>query len=333
MPPQIYDGSWRRPNKCGCHKVAYRDEAAALAAAELHGAEFDTQFRAYKCPGTTRWHLATRGFHPRALKSRPRILAWHISARGVISQEGLMHEVGLDPSANRASKAANRFFKTLKIFAELGLVKLDDPRPPYIKATDYDGLSRVMAVGLQEYAESRGVSITKPPGSNAVTSRVEHAARSIGTPEEAAAVYYQHVHQASDDRLGYIEPCNSGEDRTVYRVGDVVYKVPRSRLTANLYDHRTQEEARRRGYRWAPPASTLWKVHDGVWDQDVDVLAMPYLEDDGSAPDPVLLAEMQAQTGLNKHGIAVDSSNYVVIGGQPIVLDFSTVVLDYDVTT
>jgi hypothetical protein len=30
------------------------------AAAELRREEFDTPFRAYKCPGTTRWHLATR---------------------------------------------------------------------------------------------------------------------------------------------------------------------------------------------------------------------------------------------------------------------------------
>ena len=85
-----------------------------------------------------------------------------------------------------------------------------------------------------------------------------------------------------------------------------------------------QEEARRRGYRWAPAASALWIIHDGVWDEDVAVLAMPYLESDGSAPDPVLTAEMQAQA-TGRSGDAVDGTNYVVIAGQPIVIDFCAV--------
>jgi hypothetical protein len=141
----------------------------------------------------------------------------------------------------------------------------------------------------------------------------------VGTHADAVAIYYQHEHDVTDDRLGWVEPCGSGEDRTVYRVGDVVYKIP-TRPTANPYDHRTQTEARHRGYRWAPAASTLWTVRDGVWGEDVAVLAMPYLESDGTDPDPALMAEMKAQSGGT-----VDGTNYVVIAGQPIVIDFCTV--------
>jgi hypothetical protein len=163
--PRLYGGgrsAWQRPNKCDCGKIPYRDEAAALAAAELRREEFDTPFRAYKCPGTTRWHLATRGFRPEALKSRPRVLAWHLSARRVVSWDGLLREFGLDSPEGRRSKVGKSLFRTLRVFTELGLVNLDDPRPPYITAVDYDGLLRVMTVGLQEYAESRGVTVTKP---------------------------------------------------------------------------------------------------------------------------------------------------------------------------
>ena len=146
-----------------------------------------------------------------------------------------------------------------------------------------------------------------------------------GTHADAVAVYYQHEHDVVDERLGWIEPCGAGEDRTVYRVGGTVYKIP-TRPTANPYDHGTQEEARRRGYRWAPAASTLWTVRD-IYDDDVDVLAMPYLEDDGSSPGPALMAEMQAQAGDG-----VDGTNYVVIAGQPVVIDFCTVSLKAQTT-
>ena len=71
----------------------------------------------------------------------------------------------------------------------------------------------------------------------------------VGTLKNAVAIYYQHADGIVDDRLGWVEACRSGEDRTVYRVGDVVYKIP-TRPTANPYDHHAQEEARRRGYRW-----------------------------------------------------------------------------------
>ena len=140
-----------------------------------------------------------------------------------------------------------------------------------------------------------------------------------GTLADAIAVYYQHEHDVLDERLGWVEPLGAGEDRTVYRVGDTAYKIP-TRPTANPYDHHMQEEARRRGYRWVPAASALWSVRDYLDDEDVAVLAMPYLEDDGTSPDPELMAEMKAQSGGG-----VDGTNYVVIAGQPVVIDFCAV--------
>jgi hypothetical protein len=139
-----------------------------------------------------------------------------------------------------------------------------------------------------------------------------------GTLRDAIGLYYQHEHDVADDRLGWVEPCGAGEDRTVYRIGEVAYKIP-TRPTANPYDHHMQEEARRRGYRWAPAASTLWTFTD-LYGDDVAVLAMPYLESDGSTAAPALMAEMQEQAGGQ-----VDGTNYVVIAGQPIVIDFCTV--------
>ena len=139
-----------------------------------------------------------------------------------------------------------------------------------------------------------------------------------GTLRDAIALYWQDQYDIDDDRLGWVEPCGAGEDRTVYRVGNVAYKIP-TRPTANPYDHQMQEAARQRGYRWAPAASTLWTFTDQYGDQ-VTVLAMPYFESDGSTADPALIAEMQHQAGGQ-----VDGTNYVVIAGQPVVIDFCTV--------
>ena len=72
--------------------------------------------------------------------------------------DGLLREMGLpitytDPASARASRVR----KIVSIFAELGLVELDDRHPPYITAKDYDGLTRVMAVGLEDYAREHGL--------------------------------------------------------------------------------------------------------------------------------------------------------------------------------
>lgn len=147
-----------------------------------------------------------------------------------------------------------------------------------------------------------------------------------GSLQDAHAAYLEHVEwmglharigdTSADGRFTLI---GIGEDRHVYRCGGVVYKVGR-RDTANHYDHRTQEQARALGYRWAPPASSLYVVPGDCG--DVPVLAMPYLPDDGSDPDPDLLAEMHDQVGAEIDRIG---GNYVVRNRQPTVVDCCTV--------
>jgi hypothetical protein len=163
---RLYGGNWDAPRTCGCRKVSYPDEGAALAAAERSAELFDIAFRAYKCPGHNCWHLATRGFHPRALKSQARVLAWHISARGVIARDWLFGQFGLHDEAARRLPKGKRLCQILDVFASLGLVRLDDPRHGYVRAVGYDGLRRVMEVGLQQYAHERGLDLTRRPGAS-----------------------------------------------------------------------------------------------------------------------------------------------------------------------
>lgn len=166
MPPALYGGGrrgWRRPDKCDCGKIPYRDEAAARAAADRRGKEVGVELTVYQCPGSSRWHKTGRGFHPRALKTRPRIIAWQLSARRVMSRDGLYRELGVNPAAGEDRTVKSAIGKVLRAFADLGLVCLDDPHRGYVTAIDFDGLRRVMQVGLQEYAEARGMSVTRPP--------------------------------------------------------------------------------------------------------------------------------------------------------------------------
>lgn len=72
--------------------------------------------------------------------------------------------------------------------------------------------------------------------------------------------------------------------------------------------------------RWAPE-TTLYELVDNYGDP-CPVLAMPYLPDDGSVPDPALLAEMRAQTGGQVDRLG---GNYVVRDGRPYVVDGCTV--------
>jgi hypothetical protein len=175
MPPSVYGRGWRRPNRCECDKIPYRDEAAALAAAESRSADAGIPLAVYKCPGSTSWHLTGRGFHPRSLKTRPRIMAWHLSARHVMSLDGLYRELGVDPASGEDHRQRSRVSRVLRAFADLSLVRLDDPHRSYVTAVDFDGLCRVMQVGLQEYAEAHGMSVTRPPqaGRDEARRRIE----------------------------------------------------------------------------------------------------------------------------------------------------------------
>lgn len=155
MPPKLYGSGWRRPDHCDCGKIPYRDEAAALAAAGQRGEESGVSLTVYKCPGSARWHKTGRGFHPRSLRTRPRIIAWHVSALGVISYAGLYQALGLSPDPDQDRAVKSKVRKVLHAFADLGLVVRDEPRPRYVTAVDRAGLLRVMQVGLEEYADSR----------------------------------------------------------------------------------------------------------------------------------------------------------------------------------
>lgn len=107
--------------------------------------------------------MATRGFHPRALKSHARILAWHIAVRRVISWDAILDEFGIprleSERTKRQHNLAGKLNKMLRVFSELGLVTIGDPRPGYITAADEDGLGHVMAVGLEAYANEKDVSL------------------------------------------------------------------------------------------------------------------------------------------------------------------------------
>jgi hypothetical protein len=140
----------------------------------------------------------------------------------------------------------------------------------------------------------------------------------VGNAEDARSAVLAYA-------LGYepgVEEIGSGEDRTAYLINGVVYKVGR-RASANPYDHATLQRAYEAGLPWAPPSS-LYTVVD-QYGEEVPVMAMPLLEDDGTEPDPDKLAELYRQTGDRRDRI--DRGNYVVVGGQPIVFDGCCVTL------
>lgn len=95
------------------------------------------------------------------------------------------------------------------------------------------------------------------------------------------------------NRLTDIELVGSGESRVVWRFDDqVVYKVGGGRT--NQYEHEALTAWRRAGALWAPETA-LHHVEVnrfGCWEPFV-VLAMAYLPDDGTTPDPDTFAEIR----------------------------------------
>lgn len=140
-----------------------------------------------------------------------------------------------------------------------------------------------------------------------------HMTQGTATDARAAALCHLYGDSADAAEIG------RGEDRTAYLLNGVVYKIG-SRPTANPYDHETLAAARNAGMPWAPE-TTLWRWTDQYGDE-ITILAMPYLTDDGTEPDPTALAAMHAQTG---GGVDRIGGNYVVIAGQPVVVDGCTV--------
>ena len=142
-----------RPWRCGCSKIRYHSEEAARATAERHPEVYGTDFHLYKCPGARPWHIATRGFHPRALKSRGRILAYHISARRIIDVNWVIeHELALAPNT-AAWRSAHRLVDD---YVAWGLVRpVARPGPRTVEVADQEGLFRVIQIGWEQYRADR----------------------------------------------------------------------------------------------------------------------------------------------------------------------------------
>jgi len=138
-----------RPWRCSCSKIRYRSEEEARAVAERHPDVYGTGFHLYKCPGARPWHIATRGFHPRALRSRGRILAYHMSARRVIDVNWVIeHELRLAPNSP-AWRSAHRLVDD---YVASGLVRpVDRPGTRTVEVTDEDGLFRIIQIGWDQY--------------------------------------------------------------------------------------------------------------------------------------------------------------------------------------
>lgn len=132
--------------------------------------------------------------------------------------------------------------------------------------------------------------------------------------DDATAAYRAYDRVEWDER---VQKIGEGEDRCAYLVNGIVYKIGRS-ATANPYDHETLEAARRAGLPWAPP-SELFQLVNG-YGEKWSIMAMPYIRDDGTDPDPDAMARMREETGGQ-----VDFTNYRTIGGQPVVIDGCTV--------
>jgi len=163
MPPLIrryFNG--RRltdPNsRCRCGKLSWSSEPAATAALKLAqgNGHYPDAARVYKCPAISRWHIATRGFHPSALKSRARIIAWHLCERGLIDLSAIaMREFRMTKWISN-----KRFSEDIEVIVNAELACWDASHPGYLAAVDKPGLFRVCEIGLREYLIER---YTQPP--------------------------------------------------------------------------------------------------------------------------------------------------------------------------
>jgi hypothetical protein len=107
----------------------------------------------------------------------------------------------------------------------------------------------------------------------------------VGTLEEAAAVADWHPEYGPGGVPSGWTPIGEGEHRAVIlSPSGVVYKVETA-SGRNRREHRTLRGLRQQGYGHAP-ASTVWSVRSQLFGAGrlVEVLAMPYLPNDGSEP-------------------------------------------------
>jgi hypothetical protein len=98
-----------------------------------------------------RWHIATRGFHAAALKTRARILAWYLCGLGLIDlTEIVKREFRIPRWSDNTSLNAD-----VNVMIHAGLAAWEPDRPGYLAAADKAGLLRVCQIGLREYLLER----------------------------------------------------------------------------------------------------------------------------------------------------------------------------------
>lgn len=146
-----------RPYRCDCAKLRYQDEAVARAAAGSSPDVYGPDFRVYKCSGYRCWHIATRGFHPRNLRTLGRILAYHLYTTSMVEMDSLLRELAITPDSNRH----DRVRKTFAAFEAAGLARRRYPSGPYTTATDRPGLLRVIEVGWEQFQYERAIEPTE----------------------------------------------------------------------------------------------------------------------------------------------------------------------------
>ncbi|MFI5937811.1 hypothetical protein [Actinoplanes sp. NPDC051494] len=132
-----------RRYSCRCGKKRYRDEQAALNAAARDQDTYGEEVAVYRCPGGLAWHLSAHGFTPEALPTVGRRLAYALLKGGVISLDDFARP-------HRVRQCARQM-----IGLRLALPTDDDG----LRAGDCRGLSRVVQIGLDGYAEEQ----SRPP--------------------------------------------------------------------------------------------------------------------------------------------------------------------------
>ena len=141
--------------------------------------------------------------------------------------------------------------------------------------------------------------------------------QTTGTQQAAQAAFDAYVYGMALDGTE-VTLIGRGEDRSAYLIGGTVYKVG-YRDSANVADHANLTAARAAGHAWAPRSELYYAVDE--FGRNVPVMAMPYIEDDGSEMAPETEAAFRATAGAQVDRIG---GNYVVVNGQPVVLDGCT---------
>jgi len=145
-----------RPWRCRCDKIRYQDEAAATRVAQSDPDRYGPHFSVYRCPGATCWHITTRGFHPRSLRTRNRIAAYYLARHQAVARWQLVEEMSIDtPSGQR------KLGEIIAAFERAGLIRAVSH--DVWTAVDRDGLRRIVSVGWDYYQQERAPAVEPAP--------------------------------------------------------------------------------------------------------------------------------------------------------------------------